>query len=165
MPYDLILIFLGNWKKSGKNQNLREFLVIAYSSCRNKYYVRTSKNLLKKQKLNFSLGGLFHMKNRICPKVFVNYYFWDQFLAFSLNRTSSNLICSILSFNLISKQLIYKKLLKLVFLHNYFPDRFLVLKTFQIWSRIIIEVVNNRDIKNKRKFSRHVCNILRLFND
>ena len=43
------------------------------TSSRNKNFVNTSKNLLKKWKLNFYYSVLFHMKKRVCLKNFVNY--------------------------------------------------------------------------------------------
>ena len=44
----------------------------AQSFSQNENLVRTSKNLLKKRKLNFSRSALFHMENRVCVKYFVN---------------------------------------------------------------------------------------------
>ena len=44
----------------------------AQSSSRNENFVSTSKNLLKKQKFNFSGSAQFHMKTRVCLKYFVN---------------------------------------------------------------------------------------------
>ena len=47
-------------------------------------FFSTSKNLLKKQKLNFSRSGPFHMETRVCLKHFVSdflfkFYFLDKF--------------------------------------------------------------------------------------
>ena len=50
---------------SGKSHNFIELLP-------SESYVSVSKNLLKKQKLNFSRTTLFHMKARVCLKYFVN---------------------------------------------------------------------------------------------
>ena len=47
--------------------------MIAQSSCQSEGFVNTRRKLLKKQKLNFSLCALFHMKTRISLKYFVSY--------------------------------------------------------------------------------------------
>ena len=72
LPNDLRLSMLGNKERSGKSQNFIELLPTAQSFSQNENLVRTSKNLLKKRKLNFSRSALFHMENRVCVKYFVN---------------------------------------------------------------------------------------------
>ena len=47
---------------------------------------------LEKQKLNFSLGALFHMKTIVSLKYSVNDYLWKDFFASNSPPTPSNLI-------------------------------------------------------------------------
>ena len=69
---DLRLKILGNQEISEKSQNGIELLPSGQSSSQNEIFVSTSKNLLKKQKLNFSLSALCRIKTRVCLKYFVN---------------------------------------------------------------------------------------------
>ena len=69
-----------------------EFLPSAQSSSQNESFVSTSKNFLKKQKLNFPVVGYFTWKLAL-SQIFVNHCLWKQFLDFNSPRTTSSLIC------------------------------------------------------------------------
>ena len=93
----------------------------------NKSFVSTSKNLLKTE-IDFFRSGLFHIKNRVSLKYFINDGLWKQVLVFSSPETLSSLMCltifaifdTVLTLKL--ETLISKKVLKFTLYDNYFPN-------------------------------------------
>ena len=132
------------------------------------------------------------MRTKFCLKYLVNGCLWKQLLVSKWSQTSSNLICLSIFITLRPLKLFWtkiratnleKKMIKFVFLENYFPSLFTELqiwywKSFkfvlggffrnikeilaEVWLFLAIKIV--KKIKSKWNFSdNHVHNILRLF--
>ena len=109
LPNDFRLRILGNFEKSGKSSNSIELQPSAQSSSQNEFFVNISKQLLKKRKLRFSCSARFHIKTRVCLKLFVNGCLCKLFFASNLPQTPSNLIffynfCNSKAFGKVSTQ-------------------------------------------------------------
>ena len=90
LPNDLKLRILGNQEISSKSQNVLELKLCAQSSSQNDNFPS------EKQKLNFSISALFHMKTRVCPKYFVRDFVQISCLpVYSMSMTNAEKITGI----------------------------------------------------------------------